>query len=68
MKTLGEHEAEFWKDYEKNQIPEWEKCGIECPECKEELYVNNLLTFTSNPPMRQVRCFKVDCGYRGFIH
>jgi len=64
MKTIKEHEKEFWKRYKK---PEKESLsGVACPECGEELLVDNTKVLASYPPQREVKCPK--CGYFGSIH
>ena len=38
--------------------------GIECPQCKSELYDSNPnIVLTSLPPQKNVHC---SCGYSGF--
>lgn len=38
--------------------------GIECPDCKEELYdTNPNITLTTHPAQKSVHC---SCGYSGF--
>jgi len=64
LKPIEQHEKEFWDTYSK---PEREsKCGIECPNCKEELYVDNTCVLLSDPSQRRVRC--KNCKYVGSIH
>ena len=39
--------------------------GIECPQCKQELYDTDLLTvLTSYPPKKEIHCD--NCGYKGY--
>ena len=39
--------------------------GIECPECKSELYdTNPAVTLMSHPPKKDVHCEK--CGFIGY--
>jgi len=64
MKTLKRHEKDFWERYDPPK--EWSKTEIACPECGEELEVNNFIVLASNPPQYRVRCCK--CGYIGSIH
>lgn len=40
------------------------KNGIECPDCKSELYDSNPnMTLLSNPPKKDVHC---KCGFKGY--
>ena len=64
LKTIEEHEQEFLVQY---KISEGEsRCGIQCPTCGEELYVDNTCILTSNPPQRRIYCKK--CKFIGSIH
>jgi len=41
------------------------KNGIECPNCKEELYDSRpLVTLASYPSKKDIHCEK--CGYKGY--
>ena len=64
MKTLAEHEKEFWKRQEP-QI-DWVRYGVACDSCGSELEVNTHIVLTSNPPMKQLRC--LNCGWKGAGH
>ena len=64
LKTLTEHNAEYWSYYAARYNPQPERNGIGCPECGEELWDSNpMMTLTSNPPKKNVHC---DCGYTGY--
>ena len=64
MKTVKEHEEEFWKNYRK---PEVERlCGLACPTCGMELWEDLTIVLTSNPPQSRIYCKK--CKYVGSIH
>ena len=68
MKTLQEHEAEFWEGY-KSQVAADPKCGISCPLCGEELYediTQIVSSYPDSPPQHAVVCGK--CDWRGSIH
>lgn len=57
MKTLQEHNKERLK-----AAKESHPNGIECPECKAEMWdVKPSVTLTSSPPQRKICC--PACGY-----
>ena len=65
MKTLAEHDAEKMALYlQLQRMSQAHANGIACPRCGEELWdTNPMVTLTSNPPRKQVRC--VACCYAG---
>ena len=66
LKSLEEHEKEFWKKFRFMGDNTATPCGIVCPKCNTELQANYTIQLTSNPPQTPVHCPK--CNYRGSIH
>ena len=66
MKTLQEHEDEFWKNWKDIDPMKPKRCNIACPKCGDELFADYSIALTSYPPQTPVFCEK--CGYRGSIH
>ena len=64
MKTLEEHEAEFWKRYNPTVVES--KCGIACPKCGEELLEERGMILLTDPPQTEIHCEA--CGWRGSKH
>ncbi len=66
MKTLKDHNDERLRHYEElRHINDVRPNGIECPECKAELWDSEpAMTLTSNPPKKTIHC--PACGYRGY--
>ncbi len=66
MKTLSEHNADRSTAHQRARLAsEPHPNGIECPECKAELWdTDPLSTFTTDPPQKNVHCAK--CSYRGY--
>lgn len=57
-----------WEDYKRAKattafLPEWIETNVECPECKEHIYMNTREVLTSNPPKRKYKCER--CGWTG---
>lgn len=67
LKSLDEHNSNarkiHWKINDNSSRP---TNGIACPKCGEELLDSNpMMTLTSNPPQKNVKCSKCDyVGYR----
>lgn len=66
LKSLEDHEKEFWKNYNSTSGSTAVPCGIACPECNAELLADYTISLTSNPPQTPVHCPK--CPYKGSIH
>ena len=65
LKTLAEHNAEYWSYHTAMYNNRPQKNGIECPNCKSELLdTNPFITLTSDPPQKRVHCD--ECGYKGY--
>jgi len=65
MKSLKEHNQERSIAYPDIFNPKPKPNGIECPECKEELYDTQPdMVLTSYPPQKNVGCLR--CKYRGY--
>jgi len=66
MKTLFEFNKKRYESYQRDENSMKPRPnGIECPECKEELWDSaTMCTITSKPPLENVYCPK--CGYRGY--
>ena len=64
LKTLGEHNAEYWSYHRAMYENRPQRNGIACPECGKELWdTNPMVTLTSMPPQKNIHC---DCGYKGY--
>ena len=66
LKTLEESNAISWSsqnfDFNKPQLN-----GIECPNCKKELYDSQpMVTLTSSPAQKTTVCLNDGCGYTGY--
>ena len=66
LKSLKDHEKDFWERFNFIADSKETPCGIACPKCNAELMANYTIMLTSNPPQTPVYCPK--CGYRGSIH
>jgi transcription elongation factor Elf1 len=66
MKTLDEHNDERRRERESlRRAQDPHPNGIECPECKAELWDSNpTMLLTSNPPQKNVHC--PQCKWRGY--
>lgn len=45
-------------------FPKYTPNGLECPKCKKELYDDQSITLTSNPPQTPVLCLGDQCDFR----
>jgi hypothetical protein len=64
LKSLAEHNAEYWSYHTALYDNRPQRNGIACPKCESELWDSNPnVTLTSNPPKKNVHC---DCGYTGY--
>ena len=61
LKTLLEHNDEK-REINHNLYTE-KLNGIECPDCKREMFDHGAVTYASFPPKRAIVC---SCGYSGF--
>ena len=67
MKTLQEHEAEFWKKFRLPlSLGDAGNSGVACPSCGAELYEDRTQLLLSNPPQHRVVCGI--CDWSGSIH
>ena len=66
LKSLEDHEKDFWERFNFVIDSKGVACGIECPKCKAELMADYTKQLCSNPPQTPVWCPK--CKWRGSIH
>lgn len=65
MKTLEEHNKSVFSVFtQQEKYPK--KNGIQCPNCKQELYDKYNVILTSNPPKRNIVCLNSECNYTGY--
>ena len=64
METLKEHESEFWNHYEHPKTED--KCGVECPKCKKELFADTTAVLLSSPLQHRIFC--KNCDFVGSMH
>jgi DNA-directed RNA polymerase subunit RPC12/RpoP len=65
MKTLQQHNEELSARYYVLNSNDPRGNGIECPECKSELFDSApMITLTSMPPQKNIHC--ESCGYKGY--
>lgn len=65
LKSLKEHNDEAMRNAYAFSSNTPKLNGIECPECGEELMDSNpMMTLTSFPAQKEVRCSK--CDYKGY--
>jgi len=60
MKSLSQHNYDRHKWHKEMNDERWIKSGVGCVDCGAELLMDNLYTFTTNPPQKHVKCPK--CG------
>lgn len=63
MKTIDQHEA----DEQRKRVARYRPapCGIECPQCGEELWAGSGFQLLSLPPRKPVHCFA--CNWSGSV-
>lgn len=62
--SLEDHNRKAWANIDMTHNGP-QRNGIECPQCKQELYDTDLLTvLTSYPPKKEIHCD--NCGYKGY--
>lgn len=66
MKTLAEHNQNRQEAFKiREHMNDPRPNGIECPECKSELWDRSpMITLTSNPPQKDIYC--PQCHYVGY--
>lgn len=65
LKTLEEHDSEYFKDYWNLNSNEPIPNGIACPDCGKELYDSQpMITLASYPPKKNITC--KNCNYNGY--
>lgn len=57
-----------WSEYQQMRLDmldrtnmgQWGETNIKCPECGANIYRNNWIILTSNPPQYQYKCLNCD--------
>lgn len=55
----------FKREKTQGRPPQYEKCGVACPECGSEIWLDRMLIITSCPPRNKYFC--ENCGWHGYV-
>lgn len=67
LKKLGIHNNTILEYHRVNSTYP-KKNGLECPNCKQELYDRDSMVLCSIPAQKNIICLNSDCGYTGYAY